>query len=230
VASSILGKENIIGCILLLNARFLSPGSVTYVKRNPIVIGEAYSPNGERIKTLQALLSKVAETSITHNLIGAQWTKLFINAMSNSIDAMTGLSQGDIVKHPSLIKIGVLILKEALQVVEKANIKLEKLPEVPVSLFKTIIKMPTPIATFVMRQLIKSKGDPDIVTSTLQSIRKGKKTEIDYLNGEFVKLGHQVGFPTPYNSTVVELIHKIEQTQEFFTPQELAERFTFNRS
>ena len=61
----------------------------------PIVIGEASSNNGQRIKTVQSLLSNVSETFTTNNIIGAQWTKLFVNAMSNSLDGMTGLRLHD---------------------------------------------------------------------------------------------------------------------------------------
>ncbi|MBU3915685.1 ketopantoate reductase family protein, partial [bacterium] len=212
IAASILGEKNIISCILLLNAQFLEPGIVTCINQKPSIIGEMFDKNGERIKQIQALLNHVSETIISDNIRGAQWTKLFINAMGNSIDAMTGLTLGEYVKYYNIRKIAVQILKEALKVVETATIKLEKLPGIPISAFKTIIKMPTPLAAFILKYAMSSKGNSDIVTSTLQSIRKGKKTEIDYINGEFVKLGMRIGVQTPYNSKVVELIHTIEDS------------------
>ncbi len=76
-----------------------------------------------------------------------------------------------------------------------------------------------------MRFALSSKGSSDIITSTLQSIRKGKKTEIDYINGEFVKLGKEMNIPTPHNSKVIELIHKIEESQVFYSPNELSRLF-----
>lgn len=230
IASSILEKDQIIGCILLLNARFMSLGKVTYVNKSPIIIGEVFSQNGSRIKTVQSLLSNVAETYITNNIIGAQWTKLFINAMSNSLDGLTGLRLHEIIEHPVLIAIGVHVLKEAMQVFEETGIKLEKLPGVPISLFKMLLKTPTPLAGFILKRMMKAKGDPDIMTSTLQSLKKGNRTEIDYLNGEFVALGEQVQTPTPYNSKVVELVHQVEKSQRFFTPQELEAIFLSDKS
>ncbi|MEK6679108.1 MAG: ketopantoate reductase C-terminal domain-containing protein, partial [Nitrospirota bacterium] len=47
--------------------------------------------------------------------------------------------------------------------------------------------------------------------SILQSIKRGRATEIDYLNGEIVELGNRINLPTPYNSKAVEMVHKIEE-------------------
>jgi len=225
IAASVFKKENIISCILLLNAQFLKPGSVTYVNKSPIVIGQAFSRNGERMKEIQSILSKLARTEISDNILGAQWAKLFINAMGNGLDGMTGLSVGEYIKYPGLLRIGVLILKEVLRLMEEAGIRLETLPSYPMHFFKLIISAPTPIATRLLKQIIRFKGDKDIITSTLQSLRKGKKTEIDYLNGEFVRLGRQTGTFAPFNSKVVELIHEIERTQKFYSPEDLIRIF-----
>jgi 2-dehydropantoate 2-reductase len=45
----------------------------------------------------------------------------------------------------------------------------------------------------------------------LQSIKRGKTTEIDYLNGEIVELGKRINLSTPYNNKAVEMVHKIEE-------------------
>ena len=69
-------------------------------------------------------------------------------------------------------------------------------------------------------------SDTDTITSTLQSIRKGKPTEIDYLNGEIVRLGEKLNVATPYNSKVVELVHEVEETHQFFPPHCLEALFS----
>jgi 2-dehydropantoate 2-reductase len=40
----------------------------------------------------------------------------------------------------------------------------------------------------------------------LQDILRGKKTEIDYINGAVVKIGAEYGIETPYNSAVVRMV------------------------
>ncbi len=57
--------------------------------------------------------------------------------------------------------------------------------------------------------------------STWQSIRRGSRTEIDYLNGEIVALGEKIGHRTPYNAHVVRLVHEVEESGEFYPLEKL---------
>jgi 2-dehydropantoate 2-reductase len=57
--------------------------------------------------------------------------------------------------------------------------------------------------------------------STLQSIQRGRPTEIDYLNGEIVELGKRHGEATPLNTKMVELVHQVERTGQFFSVEEI---------
>lgn len=44
----------------------------------------------------------------------------------------------------------------------------------------------------------------------LSDIRKKKRTEIDFINGYIVKIGHEYHFETPVNSFITSLIHMKE--------------------
>ncbi|MGH2343705.1 MAG: ketopantoate reductase family protein, partial [Chloroflexota bacterium] len=57
--------------------------------------------------------------------------------------------------------------------------------------------------------------------STWQSIARGRPTEIDYLNGEIVRLGARMGIPTPYNAHLVSLVRQVERTGDFFPVEAL---------
>ena len=225
IAGSIFGKENLVSCTMLLSAQFQKPGAVTYVNESPCVIGKAFGRNEPWLKEIRALLSRVARTEISENILGVQWSKLVINAMSNALDGMTGLAMGEYIRYGDLRRIGVLLLKEALGLVKKADITLEPLPGIPLAVFKFMMSLPVPIAAWLLKYAMTSRGNDDIITSTLQSLKKGKTTEIDYLNGEFVRLGKQISHPTPYNAKVVELIHEIERTGLFYKHEALSKMF-----
>lgn len=226
ITASMLGKENIIGGVVLFNAQFLEPGYVTYGSEGALLIGEVFGENGARVEEIRSILNRVIKTEVCNNIRGARWTKLLMNAMGNSLDAMTGLSLGACMKHPGLRRTGVLILKEALKVIEKAEIELKALPEAPVFAFKTLIKAPLPVASRILGLMMGSKTYANTITSTLQSIRRGRPTEIEYLNGEIVKLGQKVGVSTPYNSKVVELVREVEKIHRFYLPDDLVNRFS----
>jgi len=51
--------------------------------------------------------------------------------------------------------------------------------------------------------------------STLQSIKRGQLSEIDYLNGAVVSAASALGVEAPVNARLVELVHEVERTGEF---------------
>jgi 2-dehydropantoate 2-reductase len=46
--------------------------------------------------------------------------------------------------------------------------------------------------------------------SLLQDVMKGRRTEVDYLNGYVVRKGREVGVPTPMNEAIVEITRRME--------------------
>jgi 2-dehydropantoate 2-reductase len=117
-------------------------------------------------------------------------------------------------------------MKEGLEVIKLAGIKTAPVPGMPLSLIETMAKMPLPESSSIMKNIIESSGGLPVLGSILQSIRRGKSTEVDYLNGEIVNLGKKVGIPTPANSLMVELVHQIETTSKFLAADEIAQRLT----
>ncbi|MGH1548158.1 ketopantoate reductase C-terminal domain-containing protein [Leifsonia poae] len=59
--------------------------------------------------------------------------------------------------------------------------------------------------------------------STLQSIRRGQLTEIDYLNGAVVDEARAAGVEAPINAAITALVHEVERGG-FLTPDQVAER------
>jgi 2-dehydropantoate 2-reductase len=223
IAGRVLGERNIIGGIVLFNAQFLKAGQVTHGSAGALLIGNVFQANDERARDVAHLLNRILPTELCDEIKGARWTKLLLNVLGNSLDAMTGMSMRMCMKTPELRKIGTLILKEALKVVEKAGIKLAPLPGLPIPAFKFIIKSPLPISS---RLLEFRTGKMDTVSSALQSLRRGRPTEIDYLNGEIVRLGKNMNIATPFNAKVVEVVREIEKTHQFYSLSQI-ENFFF---
>jgi 2-dehydropantoate 2-reductase len=68
--------------------------------------------------------------------------------------------------------------------------------------------------------MTKLSNDP-LYGSILQSIKRGKISEIDYINGEFISLAKENNLSAPLNTKLVELVHAVEKTNRFFTKEEL---------
>ena len=101
------------------------------------------------------------------------------------------------------------LIKECIDVCAAADIKIEpvqgkdivKLLDYKNSIKKAFSFFIIPIA-IRKHSLLKA--------SMLQDLEKGKKTEVDAINGVVSAFGHKVGVPTPMNDKVVEIVRRIE--------------------
>jgi 2-dehydropantoate 2-reductase len=225
LAAGVLGTENILSSVVVFSATFLEPGAVTYGQRGALVLGVPFGPVHPRARTIAAVLDKAMPTRLVDNIQGAHWTKLIINE-NNALPAVTGLSIQQINRHPALSGLAVLMMKEAMATIRAAGIELASLPRVPAVALTTMLRLPVPVAAGLLRLLSRSLGATPALGSTLQSVMRGERTEIDYLNGEVVALGERIGRPTPYNAVVVDLVHRVEATGTFLTAEEVTAAVT----
>jgi 2-dehydropantoate 2-reductase len=226
IVAGILGKENIISCVVVLGSIFLESGKVSYSNpsgKTALLIGDPFSLNSNRLQIISVLLNNALPTEISGDIRGAHWTKLIMN-LNNAVMAVTGLPMQECSQYPQIRKLNINLMKEGFKVMKQAGIKLAPVPGIPLSLMKIMVWIPLPISSFVLKSRIKSYSKLPVLGSTLQSIKRGKNTEIDYLNGEIVKLGKKNGIPTPANSLIVELVHQTETTGKFLTVDELTKQ------
>jgi 2-dehydropantoate 2-reductase len=220
LVADVLGMDDILSCVVLFGATFLEPGSVTYSTQGKLVLGVPFGAFEERARTVATTLGKAVPTHLTANIAGAHWTKLIINE-NNALPAVTGLSIQDVNRQPALRSLSVLMMREAAATIAAAGIKLASLPGVPATALRAMLRLPLPAASRLLGLLSRSLGTTPALGSTLQSVKRGEKTEIDYLNGEVVALGQRTGTPAPYNAAVVKLVHEVEATGTFLTTEEV---------
>jgi len=223
IVASILGQDNIFSSVVFFGGNFLEPGKVTlinYNKKGSLVVGRAFGNENDTTTKIINILNKALPTKGTSNIIGAHWTKLIFN-QSNAIPAVTGIPMQEIAKNKKLVKLQIMLMKEALYIVEKSGATPCSLPGAPISLIKFIMNLPLIFSKPLFRLQSKFLENLPSPGSTLQSISRNKSTEIDYLNGEIVKLGEKIKTPTPYNSTIVDLVHQVSESKKFFSADEI---------
>jgi 2-dehydropantoate 2-reductase len=217
--ASLLGKENIISSVVIFSGQFLESGKASYsipFSKTALLIGEPFGNKGNRLKTLLALLNKAIGTDISEDIRAAHWTKLVWN-LQTAVPAVTGMSYQDSYQYPKVRELTINLLKEGLKVIQAAGIKTADIPGFPMEPIVTMARESLPIASSLLKKIADSLGKVPVLGSTWQSIKRGKNTEVDYLNGEIVKLGKRMEIPTTTNSLMVELVHKVETTGKFLT-------------
>ncbi len=225
LVASILPPEQILSAVVLMHATYLLPGKVTVVYQGKLILGRPFGPGDGKLEDIAHILNQAIPTRVTDNIQGAHWLKLIIN-LNNALPAITNYTMSQVYTNDSLRNLAVGLMREGLRVIERANIRLESLPEVSVGLTRLINWMPSGIAGRIAAAKVRRLTTVwPLWGSTLQSIQRGRPTEIDYLNGEIVELGKRYGEATPLNTKIVELVHQVERTGRFLSMEEIHQAF-----
>jgi len=179
-------------------------------------------PLDEQTSELARALDGALPTTVSPDVRGAHWTKLIVN-LNNALAALTGLDSAGVLADPALPRLSIGLMREGVRVAEHAGIGLASVPGISATQIRLSTHMPVgPAAWLAARKARTFSFVGPALGSTLQSLKRRQPTEIDYLNGEVVRVGRQVGVPTPLNARTVELVHELEQTGQFLAPAELA--------
>ncbi len=224
VARSVLPDSPLCGGLALFAASYLEPGRVTVTAPLPLIVGAGPGSQGQ-LATVAEVLRGALPVELTDDIIGAQWTKLLINHV-NALPAITGLSVQQVIADPGLRRVMTASMRETVRVARRLGIRFGQVQGVNGRVLGAIGSAPLAFGAWFPMTLRARMGPVPNPGSTLQSIKRGQLTEIDFLNGAVVAAAEEAGISTPINSTIVDLVHEVETSGRFATPAEVVARFT----
>jgi len=211
--SGIAGEKRTYGCTVAWNAVLIGEG-VCELASDPnylsFGLGSFGKADDEIINWIKSILEHVGPVTIETNFIGARWAKLLTNSALNGMSAVLGCTIGEVTGNKTSRLYVHKMIKECIDVAKVAGIRMEPIEGkdlVKLFDYNNIIK--EKIANFIIPLAVRKHRQAR--PSTLQDLEKGKKTEVDSINGIVCEFGRQYNVPTPYNDLVVSIIHKIEQ-------------------
>lgn len=210
-----LPSARVSGGLAMFAASYLSPGEVTITASGPTFIG------GDDVEFVAELLGQAIAVDIVDDFVGAQWSKLVVNQV-NALPAITGLSAQETIRSKPLRRLLVESMRETVKVGLAMGVRFASVSGLSHPLLWVFAESPFWMAQVVPLLMARRMGSVPNPGSTLQSIKRGQLSEIDYLNGAVVAAGAAAGVPTPVNARFVELVHKVERSGEF-VPAELVE-------
>lgn len=220
VVSKYLPKENIISSIVMFGSTYLNPAEVVHNFEGSWVLGNFFGGKTDsKLLSVSLLLDKVFPTVISEDILGMKYLKIFVNA-NNCIPAILGMSMQEAFSDPEVSRISINIWKEGFDIVSKAGIKLSSLPGFPLENLTKFISMPSPEAAKAFSGIMTKLSRDPLYGSILQSIKRGRTSEIDYINGEFVSLAKEYNTSAALNSKLVDMVHEVEATKKFFSKSE----------
>lgn len=222
IVSKYLNKKNIVSSIIMFGATYIDIGNVVHNFDGDWIIGRRYSSNDDNVVKISKVLSKAFSVTISDNIEGMKWLKLFINS-NNCIPAILNKSMQECFSNLGICKVGIGIWQEGLGVIEKAGIELVSLPGFEKERILKLTSLNREESAKILSQIMTNLSKEPLYGSILQSIKRGRKSEIDYINGAFVRLGKKVSYHTPLNKMLVELVHNAE-SGDFLTEKEFLDR------
>ncbi len=229
VARAALPGSPILGGLALFAASYLSPGRITITAAQPIVVGAGPGVDPTLLERVAQVLRGALPVEVTPDLAGAQWTKLVINHV-NALPAITGLSVQEVVADPRLRRIMAASIRETVRLAGRLGVRFADLQDVRGALLPWLGRAPLGIVALLPRHLARGMGAVPNPGSTLQSLRRGQKTEIDFLNGAVVAAAREMGLVAPVNAALVELVHEVERTGVHLAQAEVVARVTRSAS
>ena len=211
--ADVVGWSRVVGCVVTLSAAMYEPGRTERTSppgRPALTLGEPSGLVTPRLERITEVLDAVGTAKTTTNLWGERWSKLATNCMSNAVAGITGLKSAEIREEPATRRLSIAIAGELLEVASAVGVSVEPINGIPTDLFREAPDDGARMEELELRLLEVGKGRGTGRPSLAQDVMKGRKTEVDELNGYVVRRGGEVGMPTPVNEAVVALTKKVE--------------------
>ena len=211
--AEVLGEERVLGSTVAWGATLQSPGVCELTSEPDALsfsLGAISEKKSKHFAKVKELLELMGTVDVEENFLGTRWSKLLINASFSGMSAVLGCTFGEAAGPKESRKVVQAIIKECIDVCQKGGIRIEPVQGKDiVKLLNYTHPLKKAISFFIIPIAIRKHAK--LKASMLQDLEKGKLTEVDAINGAVSEYGRKVGFPTPVNDTVVEIIHRIEK-------------------
>ena len=182
-------QRPVVPAVVYVATEMAGPGHVRHHGRGDLVL----APSPASTALADALAAANVPVQVSDNVAGALWAKLVLNCAYNALSAITRLPYGEIMNSPGLAVPQVMqdIVHECQRVAQASGIAL------PADTLDAVLHL---AATM-----------PGQMSSTAQDLARGKRSEIDHLNGYIVRRGEALGIATPVNRLLHTLVRLLER-------------------
>lgn len=209
VIADVVGPSRTIGCVMEMSSEIFHPGIVrrnTSRTRTWFGVGSFDPATDGREKEILDLLNHVGRCDILDNVLSGKWMKLIVNSIGLAAFAIVGTKTSEAMKMPGMRELIVKIGGETLAVGQKLGYE----PEPVFGLSAEEVRSTNRLVETLCDKLAADVGTRSLRNCTLQDHMKGRKSEVDLINGLVVDEGVRFGIDTPANKVIVDLTRQIE--------------------
>lgn len=188
----------VVAAVVYVACEMIGVGCVRHHGRGDLVLGAVdvgsghIQPSREQLDGLAALLARAEiPSSVSENIEGELWLKFLINCAYNAVSALGHSRYARMTSMPESRVVMEDAVKEVLAVAHASGVRL-------------------PAGDLVQTAIKLADAMPQQLSSMAQDLARGKRTEIDDLNGFVARRGAVLGVPTPVNRTLHGLVKLLE--------------------
>ena len=221
--AGVVGWGRTLGCIVTggVGVDLYQPGHIRrgYAKRADITsfyIGEPSGKITRRSQAIAEIMSSVDAAKATDNLWGERWTKLCVNGMRNGVSAATGMGGNARDNHPAVRRVCIQLAGESVLVGQKLGYRLGKVGALPCEMLAQATQGDS--AAYAEIERLMTQGGAGQAArsdyqrpSMAQDMEKGRRTEIEFMNGFIASEAARVGMQAPTHEMLTRQVLRVER-------------------
>lgn len=226
--ASVVGWGRTVGVIAATIAvELMEPGlirrNVALGGENRLIfrVGEPHGRITPRVETIARMLAVCDSSKATDNLWGERWSKLAVNAMRNPVSAATGRGGNANDRDPVTRRLAIRLAAEAIKVGNAHGYRIEKVYGIAPEALVAAIDGDAAAMAACEKILLDNTlfRNDDQRPSMGQDIQKGRRTEIDFINGLVAEKAAEAGIEVPANRGIITAVRKIERGHATPSPE-----------
>jgi 2-dehydropantoate 2-reductase len=231
--ASLVGWGKTMGCIASsITVELFAPGEVRRAagksgERHTVFrTGEVHGRITERAEEVRRLVAYADSAMVTPNLWGERWSKLVTNVMGNGLSACTGMISRDMIKNDAIRHFSNRLGSEAIRVGQALGYTFDEVSHMdPETLARAGEGDAAAEKEIDDHRLAEANrpGGGEHRPSMGQDMVKGRRTEIEFLNGFVVRKGEEVGIPAPTNAILTDIVKRVERGELQPDPKHITE-------
>ena len=182
-------SQQVATAVVYIGTEMAGPGHVLHHGRGELVL----EPSKATADLAPVLIAAGVPSELSDNVRGALWAKLILNCVYNALSAITQLPYGRLVQGAGMAAVMRDIVDECVAVAQADGVTL------PGDVDAAVRKIAATV--------------PGQYSSTAQDLARGKRTEIDHLNGLILRRGEALGVATPVNRLLYAIVKLIESKE-----------------
>lgn len=197
----VLGGKHVLGGVTYVGVSVEAPGIIHHAGLpGTVIFGEMDGQITPRVQAIEATLREARiKVEVTNNIVRVLWEKFVAVCANGGVTAITRVSLGEAFAHRESREMYRGLMEETVSVGKARGIDLNGVVDRHMAFFEDQARSP---------------GGPHIRSSLYHDLVAGRRMELDSLSGAVVRMGREMGVPTPLSFAVVAALRPHQRIAE----------------